>query len=58
MKNTQIKPRGKFFNQEPEEEDSLKTILDSLALRVSIAEGKIEKKIIKKYFSPPEKELR
>ena len=56
MQNTTIKPKGKYFNQEPEEFDSIKTILDSLALRMSTAKGKLEKKIIKKYFSPPEKE--
>ncbi|MFC1554129.1 hypothetical protein ACFL7D_05815 [candidate division KSB1 bacterium] len=48
-------PKGKFFNppEASQEKDSLTIQLDSLALRLSGAEGKLEKKIIKKYFSEP-----
>ncbi|MFC1553370.1 hypothetical protein ACFL7D_01940 [candidate division KSB1 bacterium] len=55
MHETYKKPRGKFFNPppEPQDTDSLKISLDSLAERMNSGIGKLEKKIIKKYFSPP-----
>ena len=58
MKNTTIKPKGKFFNPppEPQEEEYAKTFHDdSLTRNMKSVDGKLEKKIIKKYFSPPDK---